>query len=831
MRKICVLLIATSLACHAFAQSPLPIDGTFPVKSIQSKDEDFSDLLFLKEVLKDKRVILLGEQTHGDGATFDAKVRLIRFLHKEMGFDMLSFESDLLDGYRAWQQVKKTTYQESPLRESIYRIWSESKEVEPLIKYVHEQAKTARPLLVTGFDCQGSALLREEFLSEIMKVTGNTLRLSAEEKTSVEQVLEGGVEFLVDSKSDSVVFFTAAAKITAALKKSIAADSTEAKSIVRQSFAGWLEMKKWEIDEGKGRKVNVQNPRDLQMAHNLIYLSKLYPSKKIIGWGASYHFANRIELLEDTPLVGIFSQRMDSILQTHESTDVIKDLEGAIPMGRILKQHFGNALYSLAFSSFDGTFGMLGMEARSLQGIEPPEGSIERDLVKKNLPLAVVNFNKSVDTKFYSSALGNLPLFGPWQQIFDGLFFIKTSYPPSFPVNAVSQQNTPLVSRKVNYGSSNTILVTNLETGEGIAYANISLLNTSKGVTTNAAGEFVFTIPDAKPTDLVVLSSIGYETDTVQVADLARRKEIKLTPKTYELAALEVRAKPLTAKEIIKLAEKNISKNYYQDVHQQEFFYRVSNYREDSLTFNEEAAVLVHDPDGYKPTGNVTKNLKGEILQFRNTTQNPDKDAWAGTGSLWLMYTHDAVMDKDNALHRSSYYDLTLLGVTAYEDKRVYEIAFECKRPGAFTTGFGYPAPLQATGKIYIEVGTYAVLRMETLILRKPYHLKKRPHVVQDPYGHQLIQTYRQVNGKYFLNYSRQVHFGRWRDVHAGWQYRDISVRELLSTEISLKPEKQMTRSLSNIKSVPVKEDAAFWSSHNVVVQDNVAELLKLIEE
>jgi hypothetical protein len=55
-------------------------------------------------------------------------------------------------------------------------------------------------------------------------------------------------------------------------------------------------------------------------------------------------------------------------------------------MGRILKQHFGEALYSLAFSSFDGTFGMLGHQPISLVAVQPPEGSIEQELVKNNLP-------------------------------------------------------------------------------------------------------------------------------------------------------------------------------------------------------------------------------------------------------------------------------------------------------------------------------------------------------------------------------------------------------------------------------------------------------------
>lgn len=833
MKVLCSFLLAILISFSGFCQSQSIIQNfsVYPVSSIQSSDENFSDLQFLKDLLKGKRVVLLGEQSHGDGASFEAKVRLVKFLHQEMGFDMISFESDLLDAHKAWQEILAKDYKESPLRESIYYIWSETKELDSFIKYVHEQAATKKPLMVTGFDCQGSVLLAEGLLAEIKIEVGKSLTLSEEEIASIEQVQQAGAEFLAESQTDSTLFFTAINKVRASLKKSIAADSTELKSILRQSLEGWVEMIRWQIDQIHERDVKVQNPRDRQMALNLIYLSKLYPDKKIIAWGASYHFANQIELLENTPLVELFSKRMDSIQHTHETTNVVESLEGALPMGRILKEQFGETLYSLAFSSYEGKFGMIGHEPISLEEIQPPEGSIEVELVKNNLPVAIVDFNKTKNQKFYSSALGNLPLFAPWQHIFDGLFFIKTSYPPSFPQQMGTRTETTIVTDEVVYTSTGSARLLDAVTKTGIGYANISLMNSTKGVATNAVGEFSLIMPGAKPDDLVVLSSIGYETDTLSVRDLTSKKEFMLNPKTYQLAEMEIRSKPLSAREIIKQAEKRIEENHIQQPHQQEFFYRVSSYKEDSVVFNEEAAVLVYDPVGYKSTSHVAKRMKGEILQFRNTTNNSDKDIWSGVGSLWLMYTHDVVLDKDNVLHRSGFYDLTLLGISAFEDKRVYEIAFTCKRPGAFTTGFGYPSPINASGKIYIEVGSYAVLKMEMLINRRPYERKKNPHLRQDPYGHQLVQTYKEVNGKFMLNYSRQVHFGKWQNSKENWAYRSLSVRELLSTEVILQPVDTITGSLTGIKSRPVKEDANFWNNHNTVIQDDVIELLKLIKE
>jgi len=56
-----------------------------PVRSIDAEDGNFADLEPLREVIGSRRVVMLGESTHGDGATFAAKSRLIKFLHERMG--------------------------------------------------------------------------------------------------------------------------------------------------------------------------------------------------------------------------------------------------------------------------------------------------------------------------------------------------------------------------------------------------------------------------------------------------------------------------------------------------------------------------------------------------------------------------------------------------------------------------------------------------------------------------------------------------------------------------------------------------------------------------
>src|SRR3954469_19426885 len=63
------------------------------VADVSPDNKNFSDLAPLKTVLKDVRIVMLGEAAHGEGNVISAKIRLIEFLHEQMDFDMLVFES------------------------------------------------------------------------------------------------------------------------------------------------------------------------------------------------------------------------------------------------------------------------------------------------------------------------------------------------------------------------------------------------------------------------------------------------------------------------------------------------------------------------------------------------------------------------------------------------------------------------------------------------------------------------------------------------------------------------------------------------------------------
>ena len=812
--KFLFLLLLVFIANNVLGQVPSEDLYVQPIRSTDARDNDYRDLQFLKELWKDKKLVLLGEQSHGEGTVFEAKVRLIKFLHEEMGFEIVAFESGLYDNYKAYNELNSTdTGGKIPLYESILPIWSDAREVEELVDYIQQESKGDTPLRVAGFDFFTSDYKWDfwEELQQLVQLPGGSWPV-------LEEVFFGNAEMLAQNPIDSARFFESSAQVMTQLEKS--STRSDHHKLIAQAYLGWQKGTIYEIEQEQGKEIPTQNPRDAWMAQNLIFLSKLYPGKKIIGWGASFHFADNITNFENTALTKEYVEKMVPRDRTVEdgtsSFDLDKAIGKAVPMGQILKDHFGGDMYSLAFSSYEGEYGLI-IEDRRFRVLTPPKESLESILHTQGYDLAVVDYSKSglQQQWFYSSPLGNLPIYAQWASIFDGLVFMKTVEPPQ-PREYKDQQAELSVLPNTVDGKNIYGTVLDKETKEPIPYVNISLLDQAKGVATNANGDFMF---NYLPNGHLVFSCIGYESDTVAIAHLETGEDVSiyLKPKSYMLSEVMVTDKQLTAKNILRKARANIENNYYQKPLNQEVYLKVSKQEDDSITFNEEGAVMLYLEEGFKPRG---KSF-GNILQYKNTTGNPAKHVWTGIGELWLVFTHDVIMDKDNVIFRTGAYDVEINRILEYEGRKVYDVAFSCKRPSAFTTGFGYPAPASAGGHVYIGVDDYAVVKYDICIARKPVNFKKKPHLTWDPYHHHLSQTYKKHQGKYFLNTSFVEHKNKAIDANTsgpGHIAVGHSLKYLSTTRTITDGYIPIDRPLVNLKlGYEVEEDEHFWDTHHYV--------------
>lgn len=71
-------------------------ENTVKITNISPYTDDYSELEAIGTAIGDAKIVMLGEQDHGDAPTFLAKSKIIQYLHEEKGFNVMAFESDFL---------------------------------------------------------------------------------------------------------------------------------------------------------------------------------------------------------------------------------------------------------------------------------------------------------------------------------------------------------------------------------------------------------------------------------------------------------------------------------------------------------------------------------------------------------------------------------------------------------------------------------------------------------------------------------------------------------------------------------------------------------------
>lgn len=315
--KIFFLLLINSLFCQEFKPEILTLPEALGA-------HDFS---FLKEELKDVHVLMLGENTHYDGNVFEAKTKMIEYLHKEMGFSTIAFESSIYDVWKSSRSIDQGGEVEQAIRNGLFSIWSEVEEFQSFIKFYETNKKN---LKLFGFDSQvPNAMQEHQFVGDLFEYCERNhfaLSLNREDLGLLIESLWTSSVF--DEKDISyVVFCEALEKLMVQIERQ---KETEENFFWKQIIKSLMLSAKSAYTDNLYRIPSTfavtksDNKRDQQMAANLLAYIEKNPQEKIICWGASAHFTNQ----------------MNSV-----KADTIKAF---IPMGSYLKTKLKDKVYSLA---------------------------------------------------------------------------------------------------------------------------------------------------------------------------------------------------------------------------------------------------------------------------------------------------------------------------------------------------------------------------------------------------------------------------------------------------------------------------------------------------
>jgi erythromycin esterase len=390
------------LTPSAWAQSPDALQdwlgaNAIPVRSVDPLDEDFSDLEPLANLIAGARVIQLGEPSHGAGTCFAAKVRLVKFLHARLGFDVLAWESGFYDLTRTEADLRAGGDAVAAAQRGILKIWSASQQCRPLFEYAKTSHAGARPLAMAGFDMQFTSDAFKDLAAELRSFVG------AVHKRSVRRAATQAADEALQAFAGFDAYLQALAAHAATKPPFPARDALDRlqQAVNRLSYlfvnepaafadrrqhgfmgravvnlggfgANLYEQYGAGAVDTNAAELLRSNRRDSINAENLRWLIEQgYPGRKMIIWAHNAHVMNAYYLSDWKSI----------------SLDPVAD--AMKPSGVFLAEWLGKDMYTIGCTAYEGEEGWVGGKAVPVSAAR--EGGIEARLHRLGMPYAFLD--------------------------------------------------------------------------------------------------------------------------------------------------------------------------------------------------------------------------------------------------------------------------------------------------------------------------------------------------------------------------------------------------------------------------------------------------------
>lgn len=621
------------------------------------------NLSFLKDELKERDVILLGEPSHNPNY-YPSKIQLVKYLHEELGYNVLAFESGLFEMHLVNEELKSSSATEV-IHKGLFSIWASDPEFFELLAYLDEQNKLGNPLQLAGFDCQPSGNYSVAEIVNAFTTKLGSYQIPAKNKalTIIQRELTEFKKNYGVSKDLSENDLMELERFEQQLRDIASLEFCA--QVVRNWRLYFMSLQKNPTPPPSKFQASDNNARDSLMAINFLYVHKsLFPEKKIIGWGATAHFANDLRSLK---------MKTDEHFSFH-------------PMGGYVKKSLGNKVYTLSVTS----------------NSEAPE-TWENELTAQKIKQAWLG-SADLKTKTFGSICLSERAYGNWSAALDGILF-----------TAAEDNSTAATS-----GLRGVVI--DSKSNEPVSFASLWIEGTDRGTASNADGEFYISNESIPTNARIRISCIGYQTKFFSAKDIvAANGRLLLLSENSVLDEVIIKASSISPQEYIREAIQSVSKNYLQKPFGMEFYSTIAAFDSVSLKEFKIESIIDGYYEGYAPK--AEKHYR--LTQKRETGKNfLDGTPLHAIWPPWEIISSDLITNpSQNGIFQEEYlekFKFHIVKFDLFEGDSVVVIDYDLPKTTSKITG--YQSSIQKyAGEITINLKNRAILRHHLIVGGDPH--------------------------------------------------------------------------------------------------------------
>ncbi|MFB2515728.1 erythromycin esterase family protein [Lysinibacillus sp. OTC-L20] len=310
---------------HAYSLSSIQPE-TFDGQKIPANK--FDDLEMLKPLLHDKRIVFLGESSHGVAQFNLAKTRLIQFLHQDMGYNVLAFESGMGNVMNAQGQIDKQAALQT-MKDAIFGVWW-TKETLPLFDYAKSTQATEQPLVLTGFDIQqqgaftnGDWLQNPKLAQQFNEAekqlaewsSGKDLKGYQKVKATIIDVYKQVKSQIQIKEKELQAAYPKEPRIVKLMDRTLADRIRLADEYIELTIQSNIDIEQNNIESF----LQTMEWRDQAMMENLLWLAEeVYPTEKFIVWAHNDHIRKAQSDVMGSPYpVKLMGERLPDIYKKY----------------------------------------------------------------------------------------------------------------------------------------------------------------------------------------------------------------------------------------------------------------------------------------------------------------------------------------------------------------------------------------------------------------------------------------------------------------------------------------------------------------------------------